>query len=104
MEESDEIINLRDKLNKSIDQGSKIEFLYNMGEFQFFLDWVKRKRDITANSILNGKTTDSKLEWLDKGRYTALNEIIEGAEGFADKAKKSRKALAKLEEDLKNAE
>jgi|ERR1039458_6070580 hypothetical protein len=101
MEVEDEVTERKAKLNKIIDQGSKLEFLYNTEEFKFFLGWVERKRTLTANAILNGKTTDQKLEWLDKGRYTALTEILEGAENYADKAKKARNALKKLEDDLK---
>lgn len=97
----DEVVDRKAKLNKVIDQGSKLEQLYQQEDFQFFLGWITRKREITANAILNGSTTDQKLEWLDKGRYTALTEVLEGAEAFADRAKKARKTLKKLDEDLK---
>lgn len=104
MRDDDELTERKHKLNQIIAQGSKLEQLYSQEDFQFFLGWITRKREITANAILNGSTTDQKLEWLDKGRYTALTEVLEGAETFADKAKKARNTLKKLERDLKDAE
>jgi hypothetical protein len=104
MHDADELTERKQKLAKIIDQGSKLEGLYSQEDFQFFLGWIKRKREITANAILNGTTTDAKLEWLDKGRYTALTEVIEGADSFADRAKKARNTLKKLEQDLKDQE
>jgi len=47
---------------------------------------------------------NEKEEWHAKGGYTYLTKVIEGAELFADKAKKARNQLRKLEEDIKNAE
>ena len=98
----DEVLERKQKLAKTIEQGSKLEQLYQQEDFQFFLGWITRKREITANAILNGSTTDQKLEWLDKGRYTALTEVLEGAQSFAERAKKARNSLRKLDEDLKN--
>jgi hypothetical protein len=104
MRDSDEVTERKQKLAKIIDQGSKLEGLYMQEDFQFFLGWIKRKLEITDNAILNGTYTDPKLEWLAKGRHTAMIEILEGAETFADKAKKARNTLKKLEQDLKDQE
>jgi hypothetical protein len=104
MREDDELVERKAKLRQIIDQGSKLEQLYNQEDFQFFLGWITRKRDITANAILNGTYTEQKMDWLARGRYTALSEVLEGAETFADKAKKARNTLKKLEQELKNAE
>ena len=104
MRDSDELTERKQRLQKTIEQGSKLEQLYSQEDFQFFLGWIKRKLDITDNAILNGLTTDQKLEWQDKGRHTALTEVLQGAEAFADRAKKARKSLKKLETDLHDQE
>lgn len=104
MREDDEVVERKAKLSKIIEQGSKVEYLYGTQEFQWFLGWIERKREITANAILNGTYTEQKLDWLARGRYTALSEILEAAETFADKAKKARNALKKLEDELKAEE
>ncbi len=104
MEVDDEVLERKARLNKIIDQGSKVEQLYNQEEFQFFLGWIDRLRDELKNSILKGELLDDKKEWHAKGGYAYLTKVIEGAELFADKAKKARNALKKLDQDLKDAE
>ncbi len=104
MRDSDEVTERKAKLAKSIDQGSKIEQLYLQEEFQFFLGWINRLRNELSDDILKGRLTNEKEEWHAKGGYTYLTKVIEGAELFADKAKKARNQLRKLEEDLKRDE
>lgn len=106
MQDSDEVLERKARLGKIIDQGSKVEQLYLQEEFQFFLGWVDSVREILKNDILKGTQPnklgyiDEKTEWHKKGGYSYLTQVIDGAELFANKAKKARNQLKKLEEDI----
>jgi len=103
MHEEDEVETRRNRLVKTIEQGSKVEYLFNQDEFKFFIGWVDQIREVLKNQILNGDLLDDKKEWHAKGGYTYLTKVVEGAGLFAHKAKKARNQLKKLEEDLKSA-
>lgn len=96
----DEVAERKVRINKIIEQGSKIEQLYSQDEFQFFLGWINRMRESLKDQILKGELLDDKKEWHAKGGYSYLTKVVEGAELFADKAKKARNQLKKLEEEL----
>jgi hypothetical protein len=90
----------RARLQRDIEQGSKIEGLYALENFQFYLGWIDRVRKELADVILRGKETDEKKDWHNRGGYDYLTKIIEGAESFGKKAKKARLTLEKFEKDV----
>src|SRR5271165_1028549 len=92
----------RDAILKRIEQGGKIEYLYTIDEFQWWLQWIDNLRTEYKNKILNGNLlTNLREEDHAKGSYSALTKIVEAGEKFAEGAKIGRKQLEKYDKEVK---
>lgn len=99
----EEIQKLKNKYNKHIENGRKIEAFTSMPEWQWYCETVINP---TVNEyidrIMRGAVESDKQEWILRGMIQGLRLVVESPANFKDLAEGAKQDAKRLNQSLKD--